>query len=96
MKILSNVCLKKNVANKSIWKQNVNKKKRMEGEQYLGISKKVHCQKLSRQLREASSVKCNDVFCQKVHKITTLGGTKMTFQFKSKTKSERIFIEIIK
>lgn len=60
-KNVNNVCKRKNVAKKSEWKQNVNKKKRMEGEQYLGISKTVPCQKAARKLGET----CLSQYCQK-------------------------------
>lgn len=49
------------VANKSKWKENVNKKKRMEGEQYVGISKKELSQKPPRQLGES----CSSQYCVK-------------------------------
>uniref|UniRef100_A0A0A1WHP2 Homeobox protein Hox-A1 n=1 Tax=Zeugodacus cucurbitae TaxID=28588 RepID=A0A0A1WHP2_ZEUCU len=52
---------RKNTANKSEWKQNVNKRKRMEGVEYLGISKEELCQKPSRQLGEP----CSSLFCVK-------------------------------
>lgn len=55
------VPMRNKIANKSEWKQNINRKKRMEGEQYLGMSKKVFSQKPSRQLGES----CSSQFCKR-------------------------------
>lgn len=52
---------RKNIARKSEWAYKVNRKKRMEGLQYFGISNKEQCLKPHRKL----GVTCSSQFCKK-------------------------------